>query len=224
MPSEIRSHSQACGAGRHGASRDQGDPIEQCGVIGMHPELKAGQQRRAARGGQSDAVPDEVMHLVRLQLGKRDAGPGENLARVGADDGDGGEFLADVGDFDVIHDDMAVEEFAYPFDLIAVGRKQEIIAAIVGDQIALDASLGIQDEAVIPLVQRQVPGIVGDHPIQPAGAVLAGENQFGAPAQVQNRAAAAQRPEFVLRVGEGQTGPRRPRKPRIALRSRSICR
>ena len=60
------------GAGWFGAGGDESVP-HWGSVIGMHPELDAVQQLRTARGGQSDAVPDEIVHLVRLQPGK-DAG------------------------------------------------------------------------------------------------------------------------------------------------------
>ena len=116
----------------------------------------------------------------------------------------GRQLVADVGDLDIVHDDVAVEDGGDGGRLLAIGGHQQIVAAIVGDQFALIASLGVQQKAVNAVIQRQIANVVGDHAVQPAHAVFAAEHQFGLPAQVEQAAALEQRAKFRRSVPKGQ--------------------
>ena len=116
------------------------------------------------------------------------------------------QFVADVGNLHIVHDDVALKNLSDGRRLRAVGGHQEIVAAVVGDQISLIASLRVQQEAVDAVVQRQIANVVGDHAIQPAHPVFAAEHQLGLPTQIKQSTALQQRAKFSRRVAVGDGG------------------
>ena len=98
--------------------------------------------------------------------------------------------------------------------LRAVAGDEDMIAAVVGDEVGDDAALGRQQEVVHTMSHGEVANVVGDHAIEPAHAVFAGQHQLGLPAHVEEAAALQQRAK--LRSGVAERG--RSISPAIASR------
>ena len=78
------------------------------------------------------------------------------------------------------------------------------LSPIVGVQIAQDVSLRIEQESVHAVSRREIADIVGDHAVQPAHPVAAGERNLGAGAEFVNPSGRYQRLEFgadVAKIG-----------------------
>ncbi len=86
--------------------------------------------------------------------------------------------------------------------MLAVGGDQQIVPAIVGNQVSLDAPLRAEDKAVHATSGREVADVVGDHAIQPAHAVLSRQHQLGLPAHVEEGTALQQGMEFSRGITE----------------------
>ena len=93
----------------------------------------------------------------------------------------GAQFVADVGYLDIVHNDVALKDLGDGRRLRAIGRHQQIVAAVVGGQVSLIAALRVQQKAVDAVIQRQIANVVGDHAIQPAHPVFPAQHQLGLP-------------------------------------------
>jgi len=108
----------------------------------------------------------------------------------------------DVGEFDVVHDDEVVEVDEELLDLIAAGLEQEGVFEKKGGEVALDAALGVEHEVVATLAGGELLDGVGDHAVEPAQAVGAGDaNPAGA---FERRECGCVQQSGKLRVGEGR--------------------
>src|SRR6266849_4686908 len=63
-------------------------------------------------------------------------------------------------------------------------------------------SLRIEQEGVHAVAHRQIPDIVGDHAIEPAHPVAAGDRDLGSPAQIVDATARKQCGQFGAHVSE----------------------
>ena len=149
-------------------------------------------ERTTTRGSTSSAI---VMPMLRRI--ERDCRPLN---------GDAGEFVADVGDLDVVHDDEFVEDVFQALGLPELGIDEQVVAEVVDIEIALDAALRIQDEVVIAVVLREVAHIVGDHAVSPADTVGAGEHDLRAPAEVVHASGEDEGMIFRPRIAKGACG------------------
>src|SRR5664279_2490030 len=185
-----------------GAGRDQGVP-DCIHVLRGKPDLESIHLRlRAAREGNTNIAPYGVDHLPEFELRDVQTGSRQNFARLRACHANRGELVADVGDLDVVHDDVTIKYLGYRRLLLAVGGDQKVVAAVVGDQVSLDAPLSAKDEAVHPVPRRKVADIVRDHAVQPAHSILSGQHQLGLPAHVEEGATLQQRSKFSRGIAE----------------------
>ena len=115
-------------------------------------------------------------------VGDSDADAAQNRKRLRSLDGDGGQLVADVGDFDIVHDDEFIEDVFQTLGLPEFGVDEQVVAEVVDVEIALDTALRIQDEVVVAVILREVANIIGDHAVGPADTVGAGEHNLRAPA------------------------------------------
>src|SRR5664279_4808309 len=195
-PSDDGIEFKGIAAGRHGAGQDQGVP-DCIHVLRGKPDLESIHLRlRAARDGDANFAPYGVDHLPGFELRDVQTGSRQNFARLRACHANRGELVADVGNLDVVHDDVTIKYLGYRRLLLAVGGDQKVVAAVVGDQVSLDAPLGVKNEAVHTVPRRKVADIVRDHAVQPAHPILSGQHQLGLPAHVEESATLQQRPEF----------------------------
>src|SRR5271157_1175511 len=167
------------------------------GVLGGKPDLVPIQVRlRAARDRDAGAAPNHVAHLASFQLRHLIPRIGQHLASLRPDNADTANFVANVGDLDVVHDDVAIEDGGDGGRLLPVGRYQQVLATVVGNKVSLDASLRAEQKAVHAVARSKVTNVVGDHSVEPADAVFATQHQLGLPAHVKNRAAFEQHAKF----------------------------
>jgi hypothetical protein len=100
---------------------------------------------------------------------------------------------AELMQFDVIHDDEALEQLDQSRDAFPCRFQQDRIVQHPGGRIALDASLRAQKEVVAALARLQRLNGVGHHAVQPAHPVLAGYANQSHAAQRGPRRRAQQR-------------------------------
>ena len=112
----------------------------------------------------------------------------------------------------IIHNDEVVEMGKQARGLGAVGVEQEIAGTAVDVSVALDASLGVEDEVVVTLALGQRLDGVGDHAVEPAKTVFAGDADAGAIAEVETGCA---------RKGSGNLVPELERKTAASTRRRT---
>src|SRR5208337_504938 len=154
----------------------------------------------AARDRDTDVSPHRVAYLTSLQLLDLNARIRQHVVRFRPSHSNRRQLIADVGYLDIIHDDVTIEDGGDRRRLCAVGGNQQIIAAIVGDQISLNASLRAEQKAVHAVPVSKIANVVRDHPVQPADAVFAGQHQLGLPAHVKNGATFEQRAKLRHRI------------------------
>ena len=110
----------------------------------------------------------------------------DDRAGCGAGDEEAGEVVpappVKGGEFDVVHDDEAVEEGGEGAG--GCGLEEDGIIEQEGGEVCLDAALGVEDEAVVALAGFEGGDVVGDHAVEPADAVGAGDAE---PAEVRQR-------------------------------------
>src|SRR5216683_5100936 len=140
--------------------------------------------------------------LDELQLRNLNSRCLQNVARLRTGEADDREFIAAIGDLHVVHDDVVIEGGENLLQLAAVGVNQDALAAVVRVKIAKNAALRVEQESIDAAVDLEIPDIVGDHAVQPAHAVTAGQHDFGAPAEIINPAARAQGGELRPRIAE----------------------
>ena len=90
-------------------------------------------------------------------------------------DQDSRALVGDVGEFNIVNDDEVVEVGQKCFDLIATGFEQDGIRQQEGGEVALNAALSVEHEVVAALAGREFLDGIGDHAIEPADTVLAGD-------------------------------------------------
>ena len=93
-----------------------------------------------------------------------------------AGDEDAGALVADVGELDVVHDDEVVEVGHERVQLPAAGFEEDGVRLKKCGEVALDAALGVEHEVVAAVAGREFLDGVGDHAVEPADAVLAGDS------------------------------------------------
>ena len=120
-------------------------------------------------------APCEVSQLRRSKGRGREADGGEKTACVRAHDEQAAALGGDVGQLDLVHDDEAVEVGKELFDLIAAGLEQDGVFVQKRGEVALDVALGVEREVVAALAGGELRDGVGDHSIEPAQAVGAGD-------------------------------------------------
>jgi hypothetical protein len=103
---------------------------------------------------------------------------------LGAGDEEAGTLGRDVREFDVVHDDEVVEVGEEWGDLVAGGFEEDGVFEGEGGEVGLDAALGVEGEVVVALTRRERLDGVGDHAVEPADAVGAGDAE---PAGVRER-------------------------------------
>src|ERR1700678_4092481 len=90
--------------------------------------------------------------------------------------------------------------------LAAVGFYGDGLAPVVGVHIAKDAALRVEQESIDAVAGGEIADVVGDHAVEPAGAVAAGERELGAEAQVVNSTSVLQGSKLRLRIGKARRG------------------
>ena len=95
-----------------------------------------------------------------------------------------------------------------------------MIAPIVGVKVALDASLWIENEAVVAKTGCEVTNVVDDHAVEPANAIFSGKHEFALPVEGVESGGVAQSGEFGGGISEGrqESGPRSARSSERRLR------
>src|SRR3954469_17288945 len=93
--------------------------------------------------------------------------------------------------------------------LRALCIEKNLFATIVGVHVALNATLRVEQEVVVPVIQRKILNVVRDHSIEPSRTVFAANADLAAPSQVIDSAGFGDR---------GQLGIRACRKVRSRLR------
>ncbi len=69
-------------------------------------------------------LPGNLGKLQMCEIGNGDPGAFENIARLGTGQAESGEFVADVGDLDIVGDDVAIEQLQDVVALPAFGIHQ----------------------------------------------------------------------------------------------------
>ena len=150
------------------------------------------------------ALPRHRLHLQSLHLSNRESGRRQHVARFRPRNSQRRQLLAEIRDLNIVHDDVVVEGRENLLGLPAVGVHRDRLAAIVGIQIAQNVPLRIQQKRIHALAHGQVADIVGDHPIQPAHAVAAGQRNLRPEPEVIDAAPAAQRRKLRLRIAKAR--------------------
>lgn len=158
-----------CACGSEGL-REGGD-----GFGGFGPELVAG-DARAMGVEDGDLMAAPVVDCGEVQgreVGSGDADGCQGCGGLGAGDkeAEAGVF----GEFDVVHDDVAVEELDERGDAGAIGCEEDAGLEHEGDGVGLDAALDGEKEVVVALAGFEVLDGVGGHAVEPADAVVAGD-------------------------------------------------
>ncbi len=100
-----------------------------------------------------------------------------------------GEFVADVGDLNIVGDDVVIEQLQYFVSLPAFRIHQQRVSALEDVEVGLNVSLRVQQESIDAVARGKIANVVRDHAVQPADAVAAGHRDLGTPAQVIEAAA-----------------------------------
>src|ERR1019366_2027004 len=103
------------GIAAHGrdAGRDQGVP-DCVHVLGSEPDLVSVHLRLGAtRNRDANFAPHCVDHLPGFELRDVQTSRRQNLARLRAGHANRGQLVADVGDLDIVHDDVTIEDLSY---------------------------------------------------------------------------------------------------------------
>ena len=172
------------GAGVDGAATEQfgGDGGER-GLVG--PDLKARDEGAVGvEDGEGVGLPEEVGEGGRgagwgEDVGLKEVEVAEDLGRVGAGQEEALAIRCRGAEFDVVHDDEAVEERGERGDLRGGSFEQEAVGFGEDVGVALDAALGVEEEVVAAGAGGEVPDGVGDHAVEPADAVGAGDGDPG---------------------------------------------
>src|ERR1039458_7133804 len=133
-----------------------------------------------------------------------------------------GEFVADVGDLNIVGDDVAIEELQYFVSLSAFRIYQQRVSTLEDVEVGLNAALRVEQERIDAVAGRKIANIVRDHAVQPADAVAAGHRDLGTPAQVIEPAARKQCLELGTSIAEVGRSSRAPVRARV--RPRKCCR
>ena len=136
------------------------------------------------------------------EIGNGDTGAFENVARFRPGQADRGQFVADVGDLNIVGDDVVIEQLQYFVALCALRIHQQRVAALKGVEVRLNAALRVQHISINAVAGGKIANVVRDHAVQPADAVAAGHRDFGAPTQVIEAATREQGLEFGTRIPE----------------------
>src|SRR5271157_3221294 len=153
-------------------------------------------------GREADVAPHRVDNLTWFKLGDCDTSFRQHFLCLRTKHPYCCQLVADVGNLDVIHDDVAIEDGDDGGRLRAVGRDQQIVAAIIGNEVSLNLPLCIEQKAVHAVPMSKIANVVGDHSVQPADAVFTGQHQLGLPIHVNRRATFEQRAEFSLGIAK----------------------
>src|SRR6516164_7215600 len=109
-----------------GKDEDLPDLVE---VVSCEPDLVTFALRlRVARNGDAGVAPHSIEHLAGLKRGNVNAGGLQQLRRARSNQADGRELSADIADFNVIHDDVLVENRCDLRTLVAIRRHQQVVA------------------------------------------------------------------------------------------------
>ena len=122
------------------------------------------------------------------------------MCGAGAGEEEAVSFGCDAGEFDVVHDDEVVEVGEEWGDLVAGGFEEDLVFEGEGGEVGLDAALGVEGEVVVALAGREGLDGVGDHAVEPADAVAAGDAD---PADVRERGDGGVVEEGVELGGDG---------------------
>src|SRR5205807_7400791 len=136
--------------------------------------------------------------------GRVEAGGRKHLFRFRPAYADGNQRVAGIGKLNIIHDDEMVQGLEDSFQLGTVAIHQKIFAPVIDIHVGQDAALRVEQEIVIAVIDRQVLDVVGDHAVQPAQAVSAGDDHLGPPAQVKYAPAGRQNAKFFCGTGNSQ--------------------
>src|SRR5205814_4568904 len=85
---------------------------------------------------------------------------------------------SDVGELDIIHDDVALEQFAQVLRLGCVGFDQHVLPAIEAVKVGQNASLRVQQKTVGAVAELQIANVVRDHAVKPVHAMIASDYEF----------------------------------------------
>ena len=83
---------------------------------------------------------------------------------------------ADVGKLHIVHDDEAIEESNECRKALTIGLEKESVRLSKRGEVALNASLRVEHEVVAAFAGRKTCDGVGDHAVEPADAVFAGDS------------------------------------------------
>src|SRR5258708_15082375 len=129
-------------------------------------------------------LPGNVHELQRCEFGNGDTGAFENMARFGSSQSEPGEFIADVGDFNIVGNDVVVEQLQHFFALPAFRIDEERVAPLENVEGRLDAALRIEQKGVDSAAGGKIANVIRRHSVQPADAVAAVHRDLGARTQV----------------------------------------
>src|SRR5208282_3734661 len=93
-------------------------------------------------------LPLNVRELQVCEIRNGDTGAFENMARLGPGQTERGEFVADVGDLNIIGDDIVIEELQYFVSLPALRIHKQRVATLEDIDVRLNVPLCVQQEGV----------------------------------------------------------------------------
>ncbi len=162
------------GFGADGESTSFGESLlEEGNGAGSRPELVAGDER-ALGVDEIDwrAMPEDSEERERA-FRDWEADLGEESG--GFRSGETNTAARDCGEFYVVHDDKAVEKGEDVVCLCASGFEEDAFWRGEGGGDALDAPLGVKEEVEAALTGGEILNGIGDHAVEPANAVFAGD-------------------------------------------------
>src|SRR5277367_1070706 len=98
----------------------------------------------------------------------------------------------------VIHNDEVVEVSNKASSLRFVGIEEKLLGGAIDIRVALDASLGVEDEVVVAEAFGKRLNGIRDHAVEPAEAVRSGNPDTGAVAEVEGGQAVKSGCHFLL--------------------------
>ena len=156
----------------------------------------------AACDGDSNVVPHQIDDLAGRKVRGINTSLSKGHSRLRSGEPDRREFVADIGDLDVVHDDVAVKHLCDGRNLRAIAGNENVIAAIVGNKVSHDTTLGREQEVVDTVSDGKIADVIGDHAVEPADAVFASQYELGLPARVIEAATLQERVKLSRRVAE----------------------
>ena len=151
------------------------------GIAGRKPQLEGVHARVIATDeSHGGLLPCGLDKLQWLELWNIKSSHAERLSGLWPRNSDGAHLVADVRYLYVVHDDVLVEDGEDFLQLRLIGIDEQRLSPIVGVQVAQNMSLRIEQKSIHTAPGLEIADVVGDHAVQPAHPVAAGERNLGA--------------------------------------------